>query len=476
MEFGHQLSDLTNDMMGIFDSVGKLLLFNKRWGQILGWSDEELRQKDYSFFVHPEDLEPSIIMGRNLRETAVRVENFENRWKCKNGTYRFIRWNFSYDANLQQINAAGTDVTFLKRDYHLLEETQRIANIAGWEVNFVTGSTYWTPEAFKLHGVTPTDYTPHFSTIFDFYDEDSKVKLFDSQKTLLGGRTPQALDLVLVTPKGERKDVRAHAIPIVTENEVTGAIGTLMNVTETKHFQEELIKTKEKALAATEAKSVFLANMSHEIRTPMNSILGMADLLLDSNLDEEQRQFVTILNRAAGSLLDVINDILDMSRIEAGQLQVQRVPFNLRETIAKSLEIFHHKASEKNLILSNLIDDNVPETWIGDPQRLRQVLINLVGNAVKFTERGSVQIKTNYVHSKIIITVTDSGIGIAHDQLDRIFERFTQGDASITRRYGGTGLGLHITKNLVEKMEGQISVASELGQGTSFQLILPTLN
>ncbi|MNT20586.1 Signal transduction histidine-protein kinase BarA [compost metagenome] len=155
---------------------------------------------------------------------------------------------------------------------------------------------------------------------------------------------------------------------------------------------------------------------------------------------------------------------------------MQRVEFNLHETISKSLEIFHHKASEKSLELTCSIHEKVPETWIGDPQRLRQVMINLVGNAVKFTDQGSIHIETKFSNGEINITVTDTGIGIAADQLEKIFERFTQGDASITRKYGGTGLGLHITKNLVEKMDGRIQVHSENGKGSRFTLTLPALS
>jgi PAS domain S-box-containing protein len=474
MKFDYQFSELTTDMMGIFDFSGRLILGNQRWTQVLGWTDDQLKANNYTYFVHPEDLERSVALKDELFSGKT-VRAFENRWRCHDGTFRSIHWSFSYNSVAQHVFAVGTDITSLKRDYHLLEETQRIARIAGWEVNFLTGHTYWTQEAYRLHEVS-NDFQPSLEKAFTFYPPESQEKLQRATQFLIEHKEPIELDLELISAKNNRFQIRSRALPLIVEDKVIGAIGTLQNVTESKLYQEELIKTKEKALAATEAKSLFLANMSHEIRTPMNSILGMADLLLDSELNTEQMQFVHILNRAAGSLLDIINDILDMSRIEAGQLYVQSIPFNVRETVEKSLEIFLHKAGEKGLQISSNIDSRVPEVWIGDPQRLRQVLINLIGNAVKFTDVGTVEIKTEMNNGELKISVADTGIGIHSEQLLKIFDRFTQGDASITRKYGGTGLGLHITKNLLEKMGGQVQVDSVIGKGSNFSLSLPAIS
>jgi len=224
---------------------------------------------------------------------------------------------------------------------------------------------------------------------------------------------------------------------------------------------------------ATEAKSDFLATMSHEIRTPMNAILGMADVLAETSLTSEQRRCVDIFQRAAGNLLDLLNDVLDTSKIEAGQLVLETVSFDLRDVVSQAVELAGIRAAAKGLRIEHEIVREVPSWLSGDPTRLRQVLINLLGNSTKFTERGGLTLRVSLNHEvgepgSLIFALSDTGIGIPQEQLPKIFESFTQADSSTTRRYGGTGLGLTICKKLVEAMGGRIWVESAVGVGSTF--------
>lgn len=245
-----------------------------------------------------------------------------------------------------------------------------------------------------------------------------------------------------------------------------------------KTLNKDLQQAKESAEIAAKAKGAFLANMSHEIRTPMNGILASAEMLVDTPLNEEQKELAGLINRSANSLLGILNDILDLSKIEAGKLHFDKKPFNLKEIIDDVCDLNSHSAKEKAVVVRAEIEEGTPLYLEGDPVRIRQVVMNLVGNAIKFTQQGEVNMEVGYdeidqERYNLIIEISDTGIGIPKDRIEQIFEDFEQADDSIARQYGGTGLGLTICKNLIDMMDGYIEVESDEGKGASFTITLP---
>jgi PAS domain S-box-containing protein len=330
----------------------------------------------------------------------------------------------------------------------------------------------WNPGAERLFGHAPAEALGRPLEDLVAATPEMREEVSGAIRRTLGGERRRAIAR-RVRKDSTSVDVETSAMPVVVDGALVGVIVIYHDIT-------ELLRARREAEAANEAKSAFLATMSHEIRTPMNAVIGMSGLLLNTALTDEQREYAEIVRQSGDALLTVINDVLDFSKIEAGKLDLESQPFDLRECVESALDLVATRAAEKGLDLAYLVAEGTPGALAGDVTRLRQVLLNLLSNAVKFTERGEVVLSVSArpvpdgappLH-ELTFAVRDTGIGIPPDRLGRLFQSFSQVDASTTRRYGGTGLGLAISHRLTELMGGRIGVTSEVGAGSEFRFTI----
>jgi len=329
----------------------------------------------------------------------------------------------------------------------------------------------WNKFTEQLLGMKKKDL--YLRPVKDLYPPDEWRKIRSEKIRKIGSK--HHMETKIVDKKGNIIDIDLSINMLRdSKNEIIGSVGIMQDITEQKRVQEMLVQAKLAAEEANSAKSLFLANMSHEVRTPMNTIMGMIDLTLDTELVDEQKENLVVAKEAADNLLALLNDILDLSRVEAGKITLENIEFHLHNVAGSVVKGLSVMAKDKKLDLDLKISKSVPELVIGDPVRLRQILINLINNAIKFTHKGTVTLNISMASDTqdevhVLFAVTDQGIGIPEDRQDKIFEVFTQADSTTMRRFGGTGLGLAISKRLVEMMGGRIWVESVEGKGSSFQ-------
>ena len=316
-------------------------------------------------------------------------------------------------------------------------------------------------------------------SLLDLFDQEKASELQNSIQRCIHLQFYETKEFTYTNLKGETKYYEIRISPFEESFEVSNkVIAVFIDVTDSKLTQEELIKAKQVAEKANQAKMHFLSNMSHEIRTPMNAIIGITDMMLDEIKEPSQNENIQIIKKSADHLLVIINDILDISKIESGKIDIESINFNLHDQIKQLVNTLKYKAASKGILFSYFIQENIPENLFGDPIRLHQILVNILGNALKFTEKGEVKLHVNFEPKtenevEIQFKIIDTGIGIAKENQAKIFESFAQEGKNITRRFGGTGLGLSISKHLTQLLNGQISLESEKNKGSIFTIKIP---
>jgi PAS domain S-box-containing protein len=478
-----ELIENANDIIYTVNLSGGFTSMNRAGERMTGYTRQEVLQMNIADVIRPEDAERvRQRIAKNLAGGG--APDFELEIFAKDGgsvTMDISSRLIVQDGAVVGIQGIGRDITDRKRaEAELrareaqLSEAQTIAKLGSWEWDVATNKTNWSAALYDIYGIQPQDSSPTFEGYVSLVHPEDRENVSALVGTALNSGQGCSYGHRIIRPD---QSVRFHHVILrVTLNEAghpTKLFGTAQDVTDRVQLEEELKEARNVALESARLKSEFLANMSHEIRTPMNGVIGMTGLLLDTNLDEEQRDCAETIRASGDALLTIINDILDFSKIEAGKLQFEMLDFDLINAVESTVELLAERAHGKKIELASLIYSDVTRSLRGDPGRLRQVLTNLIGNAIKFTECGEVIVraeKERETDRDIVIrfTVTDTGIGISEAAQKNLFQAFTQADGSTTRKYGGTGLGLAISKQLIELMGGEIGVTSTEGKGSTF--------
>ena len=478
------LADGCPALMWVTDEEGGVRFINRAYREFFGATYGEVDGRKWQAMIHPEDA-PEYGRAFFLAVREHTSFNAETRIRRADGQWR---WVASYAE--PRLSPAGEFLGHVGLSLDITERRQGEQALQASEEQFrqLTENireVFWmmSPDAGQVIYVSPT-YEPVWGRTCDSLYRDpmgwaDTIHPDDRERALAASarqRMGEALESEyrIRRPDGEEKWIRDRAFPVRDPaGQLIRIAGIAEDISERKRYEEELIRARRDADAANRAKSCFLANMSHEIRTPMNGVLGMLQLLAETDLAEEQRQCLDVAQESGWALLALIDQILDLAKVEAGKLALEKLSFSPRDTIENVVQLLRVQAREKSLNVYSRVSSEVPDVLLGDAQRLRQVLMNLIANAVKFTERGEVALAVAVDSAAgstatLRFTVTDTGIGIPLARAAELFSPFTQADASTTRKYGGTGLGLAIAKQLVELMGGTLGVNSHEGRGSIF--------
>ncbi len=466
--------------------------------RMFGWKAEQVigrRPGQFAWHVEDEDRTAERTLARLAAGETSHVALETENYTASGGAIRCRSWNTvvrDEEGRPRSFFSIVQDVTeHWQTQEALARSEERFAlAIQGttdgiWDWDIARGTVWYSPRLKELLGYTDAEIPNQLDALGVFIHDEDRAEYQSAIWRHLKERTPYLATYRARHRHGEWRwlEDRAQAIwgkdgtPLRMAGSTTDITARKQVEAELQQSIQELAAAKERAEAGTRAKSDFLATMSHEIRTPMNGVLGMTSLLLDTPLSEEQAEYAEAIRTSADALLTIINDILDFSKVEAGKLQIEVAPCDPRQAVEEVLDLLAPKAGEKGLELAVVFAPDVPERLLTDPGRLRQILLNLAGNAIKFTAQGEVIIeaerRTSPQGEWLALTVRDTGIGIPPEALGRLFGRFEQADASTTRKFGGTGLGLAISRRLAELMGGSLTVESSLGVGSAFTLLLP---
>jgi PAS domain S-box-containing protein len=479
--------------IALVDDRFQFMKVNRVLCQTLGYSESELSGVSLLSVVHPDEVKEIVERAKRHFDGTAPPDRLEARFVAKNGKLLWIDLTVSPVRNpngqLLYGLAVLENITERKQAEEALQkeiaERKQAQHDLAERTEFLNSLIENSPLAIIVTGSRKLQMcNPAFETLF----RCKRAEVLGQPIEEIVGCDPEEAKQIAEDVTGGKEihsitrrkrgdgstlDVELYAVPLWSDGKISGALAMYQDITERLKAEQAIVRAKEAAEAASRAKSEFLANMSHEIRTPMNGIIGMTELALDTDLNPEQREYLTMVDSSAHSLLGVLNDILDFSKIEAGKLDLEFAPFALRQSMGETIKALGFRARQKGLDLKWRVQSDVPDDFVGDVGRLRQVLVNLVGNALKFTERGEVRVEVEQDEQSAGLTtlhfrVRDTGIGIAAEKQALIFEPFTQADSSTTRKYGGTGLGLGISSRLIEMMGGTIRVESAIGKGSTF--------
>jgi signal transduction histidine kinase/CheY-like chemotaxis protein len=365
----------------------------------------------------------------------------------------------------------------LEKERNRLNEAQALAKVGSWKLDVLSFQMDWSKEAYRIFELEQQPETCVYEEYRKKIHPEDLTGLDYLIKDAVQKREDFVSEFKIVCASGVKYILCIGKIVKNASDQVTALKGTMQDITERKRAEDTLKKAKEYAEEANLAKSTFLANMSHEIRTPLNGILGLTEIMLGEDVEGPHKKYLEIISSSGKNLSKLINDILDFSKIESGKLQLEKIGFNFIDVVTSNVTPYKFLAEQKGLTLSYHIDESIPKEVIGDPTRLSQIITNLIGNAIKFTEEGSINVAFSLISNKngaavIQGIVKDTGIGIRKEKENLIFQTFTQADDAVTRKFGGTGLGLSIVKSLLLQMKGEITVQSPadpiLNRGSAF--------